>query len=245
MAPGRRSVLRSVATAGLVTVCGCAAAERDPASETPTVTALPVEAPEDPGTPTDDAVASDDDDYYPEPTPMSEPSAVLSIASSEGDGGPVAYDLEVVEAVATPRTPPRLAVEASNASDRTVGVGETRAMRFWAARGGDSSHDLVLMPLDHGGSILFMDSQPSGEGSCWQLDSRVVQSTKDRFETLEPGESITSELEVWWQGPIDTCFPTGSFAFATEYEVWDPEDGGTPGDGERYRFGFSLDVERP
>lgn len=245
MAPGRRSVLRSVATAGLATVCGCAAAERDPAEETPTVTALPVETPGATGTPTDDAGGSDDDDYYPEPTPRYEPSAAVSIAALQGDESPVAYGLEVVEAVATPETPPRLAVEASNVSDRPIGVGETRAMRFWAARAGHDAHELVLLPLKYGGSIAFMDGQPSGEGSCWQLDSRVVQTTEYRFTTLEPGDSIASKLEVWWQGPVDTCFPTGTFEFTTDYEVWDPEGGREPGDGDRYSFGFTLDVDRP
>lgn len=244
MAPGRRSVLRSVATAGLATVCGCAGAERDPAGETPTVTALPVETPEPTATPTADRT-SDDDDYYPEPTPVYEPSAAVSIASRRGDESPVAYDLEVVESVATTETPPRLALEATNASDRPIGVGETRAMRFWAARAGHDDHELVLLPLKYGGSIAFMDGQPSGEGSCWQLDSRVVQTTEYRFATLQPDESIAATLEVWWQGPVDVCFPTGTFEFATAYEVWDPEGGREPGDGDRYSVGFTLEVEPP
>lgn len=248
MAPGRRSVLRSLATVGVASVCGCASGERDPAAETPTVTALPVETDEDSRdqwTPVGDDGDGEDDDYYPEPTPMYEPSAMVSLGSIQGDESPVAYDLEVVEAVATPETPPLLAVEATNTADRPIGVGETRALRFWAARAGHDAHHLVLLPLEYGGSIAFMDGQPSGEGSCWQLDSRVVQTTEYRFATLQPGESIGSELAVWWQGPVDTCFPTGAFAFATDYEVWDPEGGREPGDGDRYSFGFTLDVERP
>lgn len=242
MPPGRRSVLRSVATAGLSAVCGCATAERDAPIETPTATALPVESPGDAGTPpgTD---GPGDDDYYPEPTPVFEPSVEISLLELAGDDGPVAYDLEVVQSIATTETPPRLVARARNASTSSLGVGEVRTMRFWAARAGDG-HELVLVPRDHGGSIGFMDGRPSGEGSCWQLDSRVVQSAEYRFETLGPGEAIDSELEVWWHGPVDTCFPTGTFAFAAEYDVWEPADG-APGSGDRYRFGFTLGVERP
>lgn len=243
MPPRRRSVLRALATVGFAAGAGCAAAERGDGADTPTATALPVETPADTSTPTDDGGAVDDD-YYPEPTPVSEPSAEVAVASVHGGDGPVAFDLEVVQATATTGTAPRLAVEARNATARRIGVGESRAMRFWAARAGDE-HELVLLPLEYGGSIAFTDGAPSAEGSCWHLDSRVVQTTEYRFETLEPGESFGSTLEVWWQGPVDTCFPTGTFAFETAYEAWDPEGGRAPGDGERYRFGFTLGVERP
>lgn len=239
----RRSVLRALATVGLATGAGCAAAEREDAGDTPTATALPVETPEEAGTPTDDG-GSVDDDYYPEPTAVAEPSAEVAVASVRDDHGPASYDLEVVQPTATTETPPRLAVEVTNGTSRAIGVGETRAMRFWAARAGDP-HELVLLPLEYGGSIGFVDGAPSAEGSCWHLDSRVVQTTEYRFLTLEPGESFGSELEVWWHGPVDTCFPTGTFAFETDYEAWDPEDGRAPGDGDRYRFGFTLQVSRP
>lgn len=243
MPPRRRSVLRAIATAGLATGAGCAAAERGDDPDTPTVTALPVETPVDTATATDDG-ASVDDDYYPEPTPVAEPSAEVAVASVRDGDGPIAYDFEVVQSTATTKTAPRLAVEVRNASARRVGVGESRAMRFWAARAGDP-HELVLLPLEYGGSIAFMDGAPSPAGSCWHLDSRVVQTTEYRFETLEPGESFGSTLQVWWQGPVDTCFPTGTFAFGTDYEAWDPEDGRAPGDGDRFRVEFALDVDRP
>lgn len=241
MSPGRRSVLRAVATVGLATVCGCASADRDAESETPTATALSVETSRPTETPTE---SGSHDDYYPEPTPVDEPSAAVSLLETTGDESPLKYDLEVVQPLATAETPPRLAVEATNTADRPFRVGEAGAMRFWGARTGEE-HELVLLPLDHGGKVGYLDGRPSGEGSCWHLDSRVVKSTQYRIEQLDPGEAIGAELEVWWDGAVDTCFPTGTFEFAVAYDVWDPDTDADPGEGDRYRFGFALGVERP
>lgn len=243
MAWGRRSFLRTAASVGLGTGCGCAAGERDAGRETPTATALPVETDatsmdeSNPATP-------DDPDYVPQPTPVETPSAEVSIGERHGDDSPIGYELDVSQAIATTETPPRLTVEATNEAAESLGVGEVRTMRFWNERSG-SDHELVLLPIDHGGSIGYLDGRPTGEGSCWHLDSRIVQTTAYRYETLAPGDSIASELQVWWVGPIDTCFPTGTFEFAVDYDVWTPGDDTPAGSGDPYRFGFTLQVERP
>lgn len=241
MSPGRRSVLRAVGTVGLAAVCGCASADRDSGGETPTATALPVETSRPSDSPAETHGRAD---YYPEPTSVEEPSAAVSLLETTGDDSPIAYDLEVVQRLATTASPPRLAVEATNTADRPFGVGEAGAMRFWGARGGEG-HELVLLPPDHAGKVGYLDGRPTGEGSCWHLDSRVVRSTEYRFERLDPGEAIGAELEVWWDGAVDTCFPVGSFEFALAYDVWDPDSDAQPGDGDRYQFGFALGVERP
>lgn len=233
MAPDRRSVLRSVATTGLAAVCGCAAVERDAPAETPTATPLPV----------DSSSGSGGRDDSRGPTTAAGGPAAVSLRARDEAAGPVEYDLEVVEAHVTEETPPRLAVRATNASGEEIGVGESRAMRFWAARSG-YGHELVLLPLEHGGSIEYVDGPPTIEDGCNRLETRIVQAPAYRFETLDPGDSISSELEVWWRGPGDACFPTGTYRFTSWYDVWDPDREET-GRGDRYRFGFTLGVEPP
>lgn len=241
MFPSRRELLRSAAVCGAAPLAGCAGTgdESTPPSATPNRT------PEQTGT--DAPTPTDREDV---PTPVEEPSATVTVGAVSDDAGPVAFDVTAVDPVASVEAPPRLVVRATNGSDRRLGVGEARTMRFWMERGtatdSDRDHRLVLLPREDDEGIMYFDGEPEGRGSCWYLDVPVAETVEYRYETLEPGASIASVLEVWWEGPADACFPAGSFGFDVEYQVWDPDDDHAPiGGGDDFPVGFSVDVQRP
>ncbi|MFC6836062.1 hypothetical protein [Halomarina ordinaria] len=171
----------------------------------------------------------------------SQPTDHVTVSVAETDDAPdlaVRPEVEVLEATATGERPPRLRATVTNESDRTVTVGEGRAVVFEYVTSREEG-GLMLLP----GPADEYD--PVSQG-CWRLESGVAVTDEYRTRTLEAGASASSDLGVWALGEMEEgepCVPTGEFRFESTFSVGDEEEGPASG-GEQATWGFTLAVER-
>ena len=103
---------------------------------------------------------------------------------------------------------------------RDLSIGEARAavFEYQYSDGGF----LALLPAD---------GEYDADPGCWRLDPPVGATMEYRTVTLVPGESHTSDLELYAAGvEDDSCLPVGEHRFETRITRYaDPED---PGAGQ-------------
>ncbi|QKY20214.1 hypothetical protein B4589_007425 [Halolamina sp. CBA1230] len=145
---------------------------------------------------------------------------------------PLGVEVTITEPAATEEHPPRLAVSVTNDGDEAIAIGEARAavFEYQYSDGGF----LALLPAD---------GEYDADPGCWRLDSAVGTTMEYRTVTLEPGESHTSDLELYAAGvEDDACLPVGEHRFETTITRYaDPEDLGAG--EERVEWGFTLLLE--
>ena len=138
----------------------------------------------------------------------------------------------IVEDTATAEHPPQVRVTVTNESDRTVRVGEGRAIVFAYVH--DESRELVWLPVG---------SDYPAEPDCWRLQEPIAVTQEYRVETLEPGASVEQVVGLYGSasGETDACLPVGEFRFTTTYSVTGDDE--APDEGERAEWGFSVSLE--
>jgi hypothetical protein len=146
---------------------------------------------------------------------------------------PVRPTVKVTEDVATATHPPEMRVTVTNATDRTLQVGEGRAVVF--AYVTDTTGDLILLPAE---------GEYPAEPDCWRLTEGVVVTEEYRVVTLEAGASTSQRVALYGMPADgdDGCLPVGTFRFESMYAV--AEEGTVPDEGERRgTWGFSVTLE--
>jgi hypothetical protein len=157
----------------------------------------------------------------------------VSIASQMAQpDAPVAYDVALVRATATGESPARLRVSITNPRDQPIVLGEERDVRFHHIPSDDSA--LYLYPASDegwGGPV---------EPGCWRLTDTVAVADYYGTITLEAGETMTAEADIYGHPalPDGDCLPTGQFHVATRGVVGDSVD--SLDDGTDYSWGFTL-----
>lgn len=155
---------------------------------------------------------------------------VSIVETDDAPAGPAGHAVELVEDTATAEHPPRLRVTVTNDGDEPITLGEGRAVVFsYVTDDGDS---LVLLPS--GGEY-------AAEPDCWRLTEGVAVTMEYRSLGLDPGESVSQELDLYATKGGDGCLPVGDFRFETTYQVAAGEK--QPGDGDTASWGFTLQLE--
>ncbi|ELY29196.1 hypothetical protein C499_06650 [Halogeometricum borinquense DSM 11551] len=174
------------------------------------------------GDETDDETEGDSDTS---PTETGGPE--LSIVSTdELPDAPVRPAIEVTQKTATESQPPGLKATVTNESDRTLTLGEGRAIVF--AYRNDTANNLMLLPAG---------SDYPVEAGCWRLTEGIAITEEYRMVTLEPGESASQVLELYGAPDTDACLPTGTFRFESPYSVRDES-----GEEETASFTWGFDI---
>lgn len=154
----------------------------------------------------------------------------LALVSTDGDPGePVRPAVAVTRDAATEEHPPALEVTVTNESDRTLTLGEGRAIVF--AYQSDTEGDLILLPAG---------SDYSAEPDCWRLTGQIAVTTEYRTVTLDPGESVSREVELYATPDGEGCLPVGEFRFESPYSV---TDGVGQNEEVSFTWGFDIALE--
>jgi hypothetical protein len=230
MTPTRRSVLELTALLSAGALAGCLTASGPGAPET-----------------TDDADGTTGDaDGTTDLPPATDGGSENGSGGTrpEGTGGPgvsiVATDdapdlpvrpaVEVSREAATPDHPPQLRVTVTNTSERTISVGEGRAVLF--AYVTDDSGALILLPAGR---------EYPAEPDCWRLTEGIAITEEYRILDLEPGESVSQSLDLYGAAGGDACLPVGEFRFETTYSVVNED--AEPVENGQAKWGFSVTLE--
>lgn len=210
--PTRRSLLRAGGLAGLALLAGCVTDAADPdgaGSPTATPSSTPTPSPDAPG-PGDGG----DGGAAGGTRPAGTGGPGVSLVGVTPPAAPLDATVELVEPVASAASPPLVRVTLTNAGDRTVRVGETRAMRF--QYGHDTAGHLVLLPAD--------GDYPAAP-DCWRLHEAIAVTEEYRTVDLAPGAAASATLALYGAAGGDGCLPVGEFAFETRYALADGPGG--------------------
>jgi hypothetical protein len=253
----RRALLRCGALAAAAAVAGCLGGADEPAGggddggSAEDGTSTPDErATDDAGTdgPTTDGTGgptTDGTDGLPGDTgtddaggtrPRGTGGPGVTLLGTDESTGPLDHRVEVVTEAATDETPPLLRVTVTNGSDRSVRVGEARALVF--AYRDDTERHLTLLPAD--------GTYPA-EAGCWRLAEPIATTDEYRTLALAPGEHTERTLALYGAAGREACLPVGTFRFETTYRVAPTTDDAdaAPTEGERveHTWGFSVGLE--
>lgn len=154
----------------------------------------------------------------------------LTVTSTdERPDAPVRPAVEVTRDAATADHPPGLRATVTNEGDRTLTLGEGRAIVF--AYQYDTENQLMLLPA--GGDYPV-------EADCWRLTDDIGVTEEYRTVTLEPGESTSRELELYATPGEDACLPVGNFRFESSFTVMEEPDGP---EIASFTWGFEVALE--
>lgn len=226
-----------VGTAGLVgagLLAGCTGGGESDGADTPTET----------GTETG-SDGSDGETGDTRPRGTGGPAVTLE-SVDQRPSLPITPTVELLEPVATDDHPPRLRVTVENGSDRTLTLGEARAVLFEYVTA--DTGELILLPAD---------GDYPAESGCWRLQEGIATTMEYRTVRLDPDESVSADLDLYG-APTDedACLPVGSHGFESTYSVSEGGDAtgtetgtGTAAGGgetetlEEGTWGFSLLLE--
>lgn len=173
----------------------------------------------------------------PSPTTSSEGRRIEVGSRADQPDAPVAYEVGMVESIATDEHPARLRVTIANKSDSAVTIGEERDVQFHHVS--SAGHELYLHPAGDGG-----DDGPV-EAGCWRLTDYVA--VPEYYGTIEipAGDEVSGESFVYGHPelPDDVCLPDGEHQLTTTGRAAEGEefhDDST--DHVEFEWGFSLQV---
>lgn len=143
----------------------------------------------------------------------------------------ISVDIEITEASVTETHPASVRIQMTNVDDtaRTVQTGSIVPFSGFE-------------PVEGRGLLLLTATDDNRDrlSDCWQLDRPADSDLGGRpvsnDATLDPGESVANEYEVWSHYANDECYPPGVYQFQTRYvsDSWN-----TP-----VEWGFKLRVEQ-
>jgi hypothetical protein len=157
---------------------------------------------------------------------------VALVSVDEGSALSVRPSVAVTRDTATAEHPPQLRVAITNEGDRSVRVGEGRAMAFEYVA--DADGHLILLPAGR--------DYPA-EPDCWRLEEGIATTEEYRVVDLGPGESSEHRLDLYGTPGEDACLPVGEFRFETTLSATDDAGGAPDADGDSVTWGFSLVLE--
>jgi len=234
--PRRRALLRIGGAVATGLLAGCLGGVRPPAIRT--------DGGSGDGGPGDGDGGSGGDDGAPDPGNDTDGAGgtrprgtggpgVSIVAVDDAPDLPVRPGVSVAREAATESHPPQLRVTLTNESDEPVSVGEGRAVVF--AYVADDSRALILLPA--GGDY------PADPG-CWRLAEPIAVTEEYRIRTLDPGETVSTRVDLYATPGEDACLPVGRFRFETTYSVAPGRDALPDGEnGQRGRWGFFVTLE--
>lgn len=180
------------------------------------------------GTETDLPTDTTDDSDDTRPSGTGGPGLAL-VSTDERPDAPVRPEIEVTRDAATADHPPGLRATVTNEGDRTLTLGEGRAIVF--AYRYDTSDQLQLLPAG--------EDYPA-EPDCWRLTEPIAVTEEYQMVTLEPGESTSRDLELYGAPGEDACLPVGTFRFESPFSVMDEPDGE---EVASFTWGFEVSLE--
>ncbi|MFC6798147.1 hypothetical protein [Haladaptatus sp. DYSN1] len=223
MSPTRRSLLRVGGLTAVGLLAGCVANGGGPADNDTT----------EPGNnTTDDSLLgpgnqSDDPAGGTRPAGTGGPGVTV-VHTDDQPALPLEVAIAVTNEAATDDAPPQLEVSVTNTSERSVKVGEGRAIIFQYAI--DDREQLQLLPAG--------EAYPTKKG-CWRLTDGIAITEEYRIRTIEAGKTVTEKLDVYALKGGDGCLPVGTFDFETTYTVMNEK-----GEEQKQdRWGFTIAME--
>jgi hypothetical protein len=182
------------------------------------------------GTPTDDLPTDGgtDDSGGTRPSGSGGPGVSI-VARDDASRLAVEPSVEVVTEAASETSPPQLRTTVTNPTDRTLWIGEGRAVVFAYVSSEDGQ--LVLLPAD---------GDYPAEPDCWRLAEPIAVTEEYRITELEPGASTSQLLDLYALPGEDACLPVGEFRFTSTFSVTD-EEGEVPSEGGRWGFSVTLE----
>lgn len=142
--------------------------------------------------------------------------------------------VEVTSAEITETAPAVLTATVTNMSDRTILVGEERAIVFAYVRS-EQSPGLQLLPQP-------ASQYPAEQPGCWRLESEIAIAEYYGTVELSQDESVSATLGLWGLPDItDGCVPAGEYRFQTQFSVWHGDE--INGPDETAEWGFTLEVQ--
>ncbi len=237
MNPTRRDLLKASVLTVTATLAGCIGdgpgSDRpggdngtDRTDETPTEDGSP--------TPTDDGAlpGGNDTNGSGETRPRGTGGPGITLAGTDANDGPLEYRIEVLREAATDDAPPRIRVSVTNPGDTPLVVGEGRAAVFAYVR--DVDEQLILLPID--------GEYPARAG-CWRLTDSIAVTEEYRTFTLDAGETVATDLDLYALPGEDACLPVGEYGFETTYDAAPADEGLDSEDATGGRWGFRVLLE--
>lgn len=139
-------------------------------------------------------------------------------------------------------SPPRVAVELTNAADHDVVVSGGATAPFTTYR--STEDDLAAVPADR----QYVSSEdrdgliPESRDGCWRVRSNILIAAIGIQLGLDPGESATTEFSILAGLSTADCPRAGSYRFENEIGVFDGR--AEPGSRSRRELLFEFTVER-
>lgn len=209
--PSRREALRLVASALGVGIAGCAGNPDDESSPTQTASQSP--SPTASRSPTSSPTDS------PKPTPL--PDVTLDDFT---------FDVSVAKQF-TSQHPARIEASLTNQADTAITFdgGVSPPFSRYANERRDDNEWLLLVPdmsesrydVDALSGLDALPSTPTND-VCWHVSENVYSLLRQRFTTIDAGESVTQPFDVYdFQGDKedDICLATGDYPFMNEPEL--------------------------
>lgn len=239
MNPTRRALLKGSALAATAALAGCIAddvrsgrPERAGSTATPGGSPTPTTTPASDDAPLLGADGPNGSNASGETRLRGTGGPGLVVAGTDAQDGPVEHRIEVLREAASADAPPRVRVSVTNGGETPVQVGEARAVVF--AYRQDTDEQLILLPA--GGEY-------PAAADCWRLTDSIAVTEEYRTATLDAGETLRSDLDLYATPGEDACLPVGEFRFETGYDVA-AADEGLGSDGATARtWGFSVLLE--
>lgn len=222
----RRNAIRLGGMALVTTLTGCVGAQTTAPTPSPSPTTTRSRPSTDEGTPTS----------TPTPEPPTDILRRITVASQDdipADANVTLTAATLAQAVTTDHTA-RLRITFTNTAthNREFTFGASPPFsEFWSVTPEGEPSLLLLAP-----DTEFEKTAPD----CWRpaTDAQIRLALKARYITLEPGEQISRDVDVWDsnQNSTDECLVSGRYRFEEEYGL--PDD-------ESLEWGFTLRVIQP